>query len=217
MYRVGIIDDEDSVVSDYRLKFKNYNRRNRLNDNEKFELIKIDLDKDHTKIINNTIDKRVECLLIDNKIIPKEGANFTGAQLLKEFNKKINDLPCIILTSWIDDARSSELVVKPLIFDKEIMMKEIESEDFRTFMDTIEHSIKVFRKRTSLNLIEYKNLKEKNDNNNLTAEEYQVMIDDYRILSSYGYTEDIPPELLNIQINSKLDDIINGIESLLEE
>ena len=97
------------------------------------------------------------------------------------------------------------------------MMKEIESEDFRTFMDTIEHSIKVFRKRTSLNLIEYKNLKEKNDNNNLTAEEYQVMIDDYRILSSYGYTEDIAPELLNVQINSKLDDIINGIENLLEE
>lgn len=43
------------------------------------------------------------------------------------------------------------------------------------------------------------------------------MMNDYRILASYGYTESIPPELLDVKINNKLDSIINGIESLLEE
>lgn len=216
MYRVGLIDDEDNVFEDYRIKFRNYNRKNKLENDDKIELIKITLDKDYEKIINNAIDERVECLLIDNKIILKEG-NFTGTQLLKEFNKKINDLPCIILTSWTNDARSSELVVTPLIFDKEIMHKQIESDEFKSFMDIIIHSIKVFRKRLSLNLKEYKELKEKYNSNTLNAKEYEVMNDNYRKLSSYGYTEDIPPELLSNEINNKLDSIINGIEILLEE
>ncbi|EOU2123222.1 hypothetical protein Q4457_00195 [Clostridium perfringens] len=217
MYRVGIIDDEESVINDYMLKFRNYNRVNKLKEDEKFELIEIVLDKNHSRIIDDAIDKRVECLLIDNKIISKEGSNFTGAQLLKEFNKKVNDLPCIILTSWIDDARNSELVVSPLIFDKEIMMKEIVSEEFKNFMGKLEQAIKVFRKRISLNLSEYKSLKKRYDNDDLNAEEYQTMMNDYRILASYGYTESIPPELLDVKINNKLDSIINGIESLLEE
>lgn len=217
MYKIGFIDDEEKVFRNYERKFRNYNR-NKVADSEKVDFIRIDIDSDFSKIVQSVLDNKIECLLIDNKIIPETGENFIGTELLTYINSKISDLPCIILTSWIDDAQDSELVIKPLIFDKQIMTKEVTSEIFKDFIDTIEHSIKVFRKRIEINFSEYNNIYKRYVNNEeISSKDYESLIDKHKLLISYGLIEDVPIESLNKTINNKLDKLIKDVTELLGE
>lgn len=217
MYKIGFIDDEERVFTNYERKFRNYNR-NKSNDSEKIDFIRIEIDSDFSKIVDSVLDNRIECLIIDNKIIPETGENFTGAELLTYINSKILDLPCIILTSWIDDAQGSELVIKPLIFDKQIMTKEVTSEEFKDFIGIVEHSIKVFRKRIELNISEYNDIYKRYINGEeISSKDYESLIDKHKLLISYGLIEDVPIESLNKTINNKLDKLLKDVTELLGE
>lgn len=217
MYIIGFIDDEESVYRSYNRKFSNYNRRVD-NEDEQISFIQINIENDFNEIIDQILDEHIECVLIDNKMTNQKGENLVGAELLKFINSLLIDLPCIMLTSWVFDAESTELVYKPMIYDKEIMTKELDSSEFNEFIKTIKHCIKVFRKRIKLDYEVYLKLFEKYSNNKLnSSKEYEELISKHKVLVAYNLIEDVPIESLNVVINEKLDNLIDDLEKLLEE
>lgn len=217
MYVIGFIDDEEDVYKSYERKFSHYNRKVD-NDDEKISFVQINIRNDFTEIVDQILNEHIECVLIDNKMTNQKGENLVGAELLKFINSILVDLPCIMLTSWVLDAESTELVYKPMIYDKEIMTKELESIEFKEFINTIKHCIKVFRKRRELDYEIYLKLFEKYSNNKLNnSKEYEELISKHKLLSAYNLIEDVPIDALNVVINDKLDNIIDDLEKLLEE
>lgn len=217
MYVIGFIDDEESVYKSYRRKFSFYNRKID-NEDEKISFIQINIKNNFTEIVDQILNEHIECVLIDNKMTTQKGENLIGAELLKFINSTLVDLPCIMLTSWVLDAEDTELVYKPMIYDKEIMTKELDSIEFKDFIKMIEHCIKVFRKRKELDYEIYLKLFEKYSNNKLdNSKEYEELTSKHRLLVAYNLIENVPIEALNAVINDKLDNIIDDLEKLLEE
>ena len=61
-------------------------------------------------ILDWVIHNQVQCLLVDHKLVNKY--DFVGTDVITFFNKKITDLPCVIVTSFKNDSIAEDLVIE---------------------------------------------------------------------------------------------------------
>lgn len=200
MYRVALIDDVEDQYPKYKIRLAK----------KEIELVFMDFKPDYSEIVEWILDEKIEFVLIDYKLEQKY--DFQGSQLMQYINNSIPDLQCVLFTSNTAD---DDLVMDNLKIDKNVFSST--GEEFNEFIETIKQAIKVFRNRKENTLKEYRKLQEKQKNEKLSVSEIEQMKSFYKILVSYGMVEKIPEEMLDTNIEEKIDKLIGEVEEYINQ
>ena len=147
------------------------------------------------QLVNWVLDNQIEAVMIDYKLNPK--FEFVGTELIAYLNDKLPGLQCVVLTSYKSNSLEEKLVPKVLTY-------------------TLKEYCQIFRNRMHLLINQYENLYNKIKAKNINAEENEEFLDLYKILRAYGEVDDIPIEMLNDNVNDKLDSLLDKLDKVLK-
>lgn len=199
MYRVGYVDDDANAYKDYKIRLRR----------QDIEMLFVENCASLDEILDWVLSNSIECLIVDHKLTAKYA--FQGTKVVAFINSELPDLPCIILTSYPEESKGENLVVKNLIFDRDVLSRD----DLTEICDTIKQAAQVFRNRLSIHLREYSELHQKRNLNMVSADEEERFLTLYKILRSYGEVDDIPTELLKPGTNKKIDDLMHKLDQFI--
>ena len=137
---------------------------------------------------------------------------FVGTELIAYLNDKLPGLHCVVLTSYKSNSLEEKLVPKVLTYDRDIFSEL----DWTEIADTLKEYCQIFRNRMHLLINQYENLYNKIKAKNINAEENEEFLDLYKILRAYGEVDDIPIEMLNDNVNDKLDSLLDKLDKVLK-
>lgn len=202
MYKVGYIDDENDLISDYIKRLK---RRD-------IELIVAPVG-DMAAIKKWIVDTNIECMLIDYQL--KAEYDYVGTELYSYLYDELPGLPCIILTSFTDSSVSENTVVKNCIVDRGIMDKS--GTEFDEFCDMLKQSTEVFKTNKNKYISKYTELYKKKNEGDILPEEEEELLSVFKILKSYGEVDDISAQLLTTKVDAALDAVLVKLDELLNK
>jgi DNA-binding NtrC family response regulator len=199
LYKVGYVDDDINAYKDYKIRLKR----------KGIELQFVENCISLEEILDWVLLNSIECLIVDHKLTAKYA--FQGTKVVAYINSQLPDLPCIILTNYPEDSSGENLVVKNLIFDRNIMAKD----DLTEICDIIKQAAHVFKNRLSIHLKEYSELLQKRNLGSISADEEESFLALYKVLRSYGEVDDIATELLKPGVNKKIDDLMDKLDQFI--
>lgn len=202
MYRIGIIDDTDEIMEDYV-------KRLRRMDIELLVAPEGSMDDIRRWIVN----QQVKCLLIDYQLTSKY--DYNGTDLAFYLDDALQGLPYLILTSYPEDSVDEKLVVKNAIVDRSIMDRN--EDEFLDFCDQLKQMTEVYDNTIKKYKEKYEILLKKRQENKLSLEEEEELMDIYRILKSYGEVDEIPAEMLKSSLSSQMDLLLGKLDDLLKK
>ncbi len=202
MYRVGYIDDEKDLISDYIKRLK---RRD-------IELIVAPVG-DMSAVKKWIVDTNIECMLIDYQL--KAEYDFVGTELFSYLYDELPGLPCIILTSYTDSSVSENMVVKNCIVDRSVMDKS--GTEFDEFCDILKQSTEVFKTNKKKYISKYTELYKKKEEGSILPEEEEELLTVFKILKAYGEVDDISAKLLTTKVDAALDAVLGKLDELLNK
>lgn len=202
MYKVGYIDDEKDLISDY---IKRLERRD-------IELIVAPVG-DMATVKKWIVDTNIECMLIDYQL--KAEYDYVGTELYSYLYDELPGLPCIILTSFTDSSVSENTVVKNCIVDRGIMDKS--GTEFDEFCDMLKQSTEVFKTNKNKYISKYTELYKKKNEGDILPEEEEELLTVFKILKSYGEVDDISAQLLTTKVDAALDAVLVKLDELLNK
>ena len=202
MYRIGIIDDTDEIMEDYV-------KRLRRMDIELLAAPEGSMDDIRRWIVN----QQVKCMLIDYQLTSKY--DYNGTDLAFYLDDALQGLPYLILTSYPEDSVDEKLVVKNAIVDRSIMDRN--EDEFLDFCDQLKQMTEVYDNTIKKYKEKYEILLEKRQENKLSLEEEEELMDIYRILKSYGEVDEIPAEMLKSSLSSQMDLLLGKLDDLLKK
>ena len=202
MYRVGYIDDENDLISDY---IKRLERRD-------IELMVAPVG-DMAAVKKWIVDSNIECMLIDYQL--KAGYDFVGTELFSYLYDELPGLPCIILTSYTDSSVSENMVVKNCIVDRSVMDKS--GTEFDEFCDILKQSTEVFKTNKNKYISKYTELYKKKEDGSILPEEEEELLTVFKILKAYGEVDDISAQLLTTKVDAALDAVLGKLDELLNK
>lgn len=202
MYRVGYIDDENDLISDY---IKRLERRD-------IELMVAPVG-DMAAVKKWIVDSNIECMLIDYQL--KAGYDFVGTELFSYLYDELPGLPCIILTSYTDSSVSENMVVKNCIVDRSVMDKS--GTEFDEFCDILKQSTEVFKTNKNKYISKYTELYKKKEEGSILPEEEEELLTVFKILKAYGEVDDISAQLLTTKVDAALDAVLGKLDELLNK
>ena len=202
MYKVGYIDDENDLISDYT---KRLERRD-------IELTVAPIG-DMSVVKKWIVDNNIECMLIDYQL--KAGYDFVGTELFSYLYDELPGLPCIILTSFTDSSVNENTVVKNCIVDRSVMDKS--GMEFDEFCDMLKQSTEVFKTNKNKYISKYTELYKKKTEGNILPEEEEELLTVFKILKAYGEVDDISAQLLTTKVDEALDAVLGKLDELLNK
>lgn len=202
MYKVGYIDDENDLISDYIKRLK---RRD-------IELIVAPVG-DMAAVKKWIVDTNIECMLIDYQL--KAGYDFVGTELFSYLYDELPGLPCIILTSYTDSSVNENMVVKNCIVDRSVMDKS--GTEFDEFCDILKQSTEVFKTNKNKYISKYTELYKKKEDGSILPEEEEELLTVFKILKAYGEVDDISAQLLTTKVDAALDAVLGKLDELLNK
>lgn len=202
MYRIGIIDDTDEIMEDYV-------KRLRRMDIELLVAPEGSMDDIRRWIVN----QQVKCMLIDYQLTSKY--DYNGTDLAFYLDDALQGLPYLILTSYPEDSVDEKLVVKNAIVDRSIMDRN--EDEFFDFCDQLKQMTEVYDNTIKKYKEKYEILLKKRQENKLSLEEEEELMDIYRILKSYGEVDEIPAEMLKSSLSSQMDLLLGKLDDLLKK
>lgn len=191
-YNIGIVDDDSSKITQImtRLQFGCENASQEKKDKyAQYTLnpIEINLVNSIPNMINDIIDKHIDCLLIDYKFSSYAIINFSGIDLAKAIYENLYEFPIFILTSYEDDLFIKELFNAYQVFDFDRYINESS--------ERVELNFKIIEQ-----INKYKK----------ECEEWEREL--LSLLPKSGESPDIDERILDL--DSKLEKRINGKSSL---
>jgi len=205
MYKVGFIDDDKSLIDDYKIRLKR----------KGIELLFIEEAPNKEDVVKWILGNGVKCMLVDYKLT--EMYDFNGTELVAYINSQIPDLPCIILTNYCDEGISENLVIKNLFMEREKLDADIDSPDFENMINIFKQAAEVFDNRLKYHQAEFKSLRLKKDNNDINSNEEERLIELFKILRAYDEVDDLPAELLTTNASKKMSDILHLLDKLIDK
>lgn len=202
MYKVGYIDDENDLISDY---IKRLERR-------EIELIVAPVG-DMSVVKKWIVDTNIECMLIDYQL--KAGYDYVGTELFSYLYDELPGLPCIILTSFTDSSVNENVVVKNCIIDRSVMDKS--GPEFDEFCDMLKQSTEVFKTNKNKYIAKYTELYKKKTEGDILPEEEEELLTVFKILKAYGEVDDISAQLLTTKVDTALDAVLEKLDELLNK
>lgn len=204
MYKLGFIDDDNSLIQDYK---KRLFRKD-------IELSFVGNCTTKSEVLKWVLENEIKCMLVDYKLTSVY--DFNGTELVAYLNSELPDLPCIILTNYCDQGIGENLVIKNLFVEREKLDADFESTIFEDLISTFKQAVEVFDNRLKRNILEYESLKIKKDNGDISSNEEERFIEIFKLLRAYNEVDDIPAELLTSNTTKKMSNILNSLDKLLE-
>lgn len=205
MYKVGFIDDDKSLIDDYRIRLRRKN----------IELLFVDEIQTMENVLEWILNNGVKCMLVDYKLT--EAYDFNGTELVAYINSELPDLPCIILTNYCDAGIGENLVIKNLFIERENLDADIDSPVFEGLVNTFKQAVEVFDNRLKRHQTEFEKLKSKKDINDINSTEEERLIELFKILRAYNEVDDLPAELLTTNASKKMTDILASLDKLIDK
>ena len=200
MYRIGFIDDDRDSYEDYKVRLAR----------KDIELLYPDGLTEMPEMIEWLLSNCIKCLIIDYKLNNK--FKFLGTELIAYINAKVPDLPCLILTNYPEESIRENLVIINLIEDRNVLA----ADDIEEFTRKIKQAVDVFENRLHKYHIDYEELLKAKKNGSISAIEEEQFIDMYKLLRVYGEVDDLPIQLLSSEVNQKIDEILERVNTLIE-
>ncbi|WP_167958702.1 chemotaxis protein [Anaerosporobacter faecicola] len=204
VYKLGFIDDDDSLINDYKTRLKR----------KEIELVFVENCTTKKDVLKWILKNEIKCMLVDYKLTA--AYDFNGTELVAFLNSELPDLPCIILTNYCDQGIGENLVIKNLFIEREKLDSDFESSTFEELVACFKQAVDVFNNRLKNNISEYEELKLKKDNGEISAHEEERLLEVFRILRAYNEVDDIPAELLTTNAAKKMSDILQSLDKLLD-
>ena len=201
MYRIGFIDDDRDSYEDYRVRLAR----------KDIELLYPDGITKMSEMIEWLLSNGIKCFIIDYNLNNK--FKFLGTELIAYINAKVPDLPCLILTNYPEESIRENLVIINLIEDRNVLA----ADDLEEFVIKIKQAVDVFENRLHKYHIDYEKLLEAKKNGSISAIEEEQFKDMYKLLRAYGEVDDLPIQLLSSEVNQKIDEILQRVNTLVEE
>lgn len=204
MYTVGLVDDDINFMNDCSVRLGR----------KEIQLVFVENCLSQEDIVNWIITNNLKCIIIDYKLT--QVYSFSGTELVAYINSELPDLPCVLLTAFVEEGIDENLVVEGLFIDKAVVTKDLNDPEFEEFISKLKQSVEVFENRLKLRLDEFVALKSKKENHTISASEEERFISLYKILKSYNEVDDIPVELLKSDSIDKMDNILTTLDAMLK-
>lgn len=202
MYKVGIIDDTDELLDDYKVRLKR----------EKIELA-VAPEGSMEAVKDWIVQEKIKCILIDYQLSSKY--DFNGTELAFYLEDALQGMPYLVLTSYPEDSVDEKLVVKNAICDRNIMDKT--GDEFNDFCEQLKQMTEVFDNTLKKYKEKYEKILKTKQERKLSAEEEEELMDVFRILRAYKEVDDVPAEMLKSSFSGQIDLVLNQLDALLKK
>ena len=201
MYKVGIVDDTDELLDDYKVRLKR----------EAIELI-VAPEGSMGDIKEWIVQEKIKSILIDYQLSSKY--DFNGTELAFYLEDALQGMPYLILTSYPKDSVDEKIVVKNAICDRSIMDKT--GDEFNDFCDQLKQMTEVFDNTLKKYKEKYEKILKEKQKRNLSVKEEELM-DIFRILKAYREVDEVPAEMLKSSFSGQIDLVLNQLDTLLKK
>lgn len=205
MFKVGFIDDDQTIINDYKIRLKR----------KGIDLYSVENCSTKQNVIDWILKNEIKCMLVDYKL--RGAYDFNGTQLVAFINSELPDLPCVILSNYCESGKEENLVIENLFIDRDVLAADFDSNEFEQFINTLKQAVEVFDNRLKLHLAEYEEIKIKKEKNSITAREEERLVDLFKILRAYNEVDDLPAELLTTNATKKMSDILQSLNELIDK
>lgn len=202
MYKVGIVDDTDELLDDYKVRLKR----------EAIELI-VAPEGSMGDIKEWIVQEKIKSILIDYQLSSKY--DFNGTELAFYLEDALQGMPYLILTSYPKDSVDEKIVVKNAICDRSIMDKT--GDEFNDFCDQLKQMTEVFDNTLKKYKEKYKKILKEKQKRNLSVKEEEELMDIFRILKAYREVDEVPAEMLKSSFSGQIDLVLNQLDTLLKK
>ena len=202
MYTVGIVDDTDELLDDYKVRLKR----------EAIELI-VAPEGSMGDIKEWIVQEKIKSILIDYQLSSKY--DFNGTELAFYLEDALQGMPYLILTSYPKDSVDEKIVVKNAICDRSIMDKT--GDEFNDFCDQLKQMTEVFDNTLKKYKEKYEKILKEKQKRNLSVKEEEELMDIFRILKAYREVDEVPAEMLKSSFSGQIDLVLNQLDTLLKK
>lgn len=202
MYKVGIVDDTDELLDDYKVRLKR----------EAIELI-VAPEGSMGDIKEWIVQEKIKSILIDYQLSSKY--DFNGTELAFYLEDALQGMPYLILTSYPKDSVDEKIVVKSAICDRSIMDKT--GDEFNDFCDQLKQMTEVFDNTLKKYKEKYEKILKEKQKRNLSVKEEEELMDIFRILKAYREVDEVPAEMLKSSFSGQIDLVLNQLDTLLKK
>ena len=202
MYKVGIVDDTDELLDDYKVRLKR----------EAIELI-VAPEGSMGDIKEWIVQEKIKSILIDYQLSSKY--DFNGTELAFYLEDALQGMPYLILTSYPKDSVDEKIVVKNAICDRSIMDKT--GDEFNDFCDQLKQMTEVFDNTLKKYKEKYEKILKEKQKRNLSVKEEEELMDIFRILKAYREGDEVPAEMLKSSFSGQIDLVLNQLDTLLKK
>lgn len=202
MYKVGIVDDTDELLDDYKVRLKR----------EAIELI-VAPEGSMGDIKEWIVQEKIKSILIDYQLSSKY--DFNGTELAFYLEDALQGMPYLILTSYPKDSVDEKIVVKNTICDRSIMDKT--GDEFNDFCDQLKQMTEVFDNTLKKYKEKYEKILKEKQKRNLSVKEEEELMDIFRILKAYREVDEVPAEMLKSSFSGQIDLVLNQLDTLLKK
>ena len=202
MYKVGIVDDTDELLDDYKVRLKR----------EAIELI-VAPEGSMGDIKEWIVQEKIKSILIDYQLSSKY--DFNGTELAFYLEDALQGMPYLILTSYPKDSVDEKIVVKNAICDRSIMDKT--GDEFNDFCDQLKQMTEVFDNTLKKYKEKYEKILTEKQKRNLSVKEEEELMDIFRILKAYREVDEVPAEMLKSSFSGQIDLVLNQLDTLLKK
>lgn len=202
MYKVGIVNDTDELLDDYKVRLKR----------EAIELI-VAPEGSMGDIKEWIVQEKIKSILIDYQLSSKY--DFNGTELAFYLEDALQGMPYLILTSYPKDSVDEKIVVKNAICDRSIMDKT--GDEFNDFCDQLKQMTEVFDNTLKKYKEKYEKILKEKQKRNLSVKEEEELMDIFRILKAYREVDEVPAEMLKSSFSGQIDLVLNQLDTLLKK
>ena len=202
MYKVGIVDDTDELLDDYKVRLKR----------EAIELI-VAPEGSMGDIKEWIVQEKIKSILIDYQLSSKY--DFNGTELAFYLEDALQGMPYLILTSYPKDSVDEKIVVKNAICDRSIMDKT--GDEFNDFCDQLKQMTEVFDNTLKKYKEKYEKILKEKQKRNLSVKEEEELMDIFRILKAYREVDEVPAEMLKSSFSGQIDLVLSQLDTLLKK
>lgn len=203
-FRMGYLDEDESDIARFYDFIKKY---------DTYEFIDFKPKPSIEELIDEINSSNLDILVIDFQINEYVNINYNGVKVFDSIRNKRRNFPCIILTSFADDA-ISESFDTHIVYSKSIPFgSDTESKKLFEFKirKSIEHYINELQ-RASSEFAELTSL----DNLTLEQENRLIELDDF-LESSLNNDVKLPKHLKNSQHVGNIKELVIRAEDILEK
>lgn len=202
MYKVGIIDDTDELLDDYKVRLKR----------KAIELV-VAPEGSMENIKEWIVQEQIKCILIDYQLSSKY--DFNGTELAFYLEDTLQGMPYLILTSYPEDSVDEKLVVKNAICDRSVMDKT--GDEFNDFCEQLKQMTEVFDNTLKKYKEKYEKILKEKQERKLSVEEEEELMGVFRILKAYREVDEVPAEMLKSSFSGQIDLVLSQLDALLKK